>query len=109
MDHVEPFRRDRLTWLAYGMLGWFAYLQAAPGLVVPHLRHELGLSYSAGGLHVAAFACGSMIAGLVAGAAERTLRRRRLFWLAPLVMGAGAPGLVAGRVEAATVGAMVVM
>src|SRR5689334_24081960 len=62
---VEPFRRDRLTWLAYAMLGWFAYLQAAPGLIVPHLRDELHLSYSTGGLHVAAWAGGSVIAGLV--------------------------------------------
>ena len=26
------FSRDRLTWVAYGLLAWFAYLQAAPGL-----------------------------------------------------------------------------
>ena len=41
------------------MIAWFAYLQATPGLVVPHLRDELGLSYLVGGLHVAAFAAGS--------------------------------------------------
>jgi hypothetical protein len=41
------------------MLAWFAYLQAAPGLVVVHLRDELGLSYAVGGLHVAAFAAGA--------------------------------------------------
>ena len=62
---MEPFRRDRLTWVAYGMLAWFAYLQAAPGLVVPHLRDELHLSYSTGGLHVAAWAGGSVLAGLI--------------------------------------------
>ena len=39
------FHRDRLTWVAYGLLAWFAYLQAAPGLVIAHLRDELGLSY----------------------------------------------------------------
>ena len=61
--HAREFRRDRLTWVAYGMLAWFAYLQAAPGLVVAHLRDELGLSYAVGGLHVAAFAAGSMVAG----------------------------------------------
>src|SRR5829696_1451167 len=51
------FRRDRLTWLAYVVLAWFAHLQAAPGLVITHLRDELDLSYSTGGLHVAAFRC----------------------------------------------------
>ena len=63
---IEPateFQRDRLTWTAYLMLAWFAYLQAAPGLVIAHLRDELDLSYSTGGLHVAAFAAGSLVAG----------------------------------------------
>ncbi len=59
---TQVFTRDRVTWVMYVVLGWFAYLQAAPGLVVPHLRDELDLSYSTGGLHVAAFAAGSMAA-----------------------------------------------
>ena len=64
-DGPRPeFRRDRLTWVAYVMLAWFAYLQAAPGLVIGHLRDELDLSYSVGGLHVAAFAAGAMVAGV---------------------------------------------
>src|SRR5919107_6354106 len=70
------FRRDRLTWIAYGMLAWFAYLQAAPGLVIAHLRDELDLSYSAGGLHVAAFAAGSIVAGVGAARLERVIGRR---------------------------------
>lgn len=40
----RAFRRDRLTWVAYVVLAWFAYLQAAPGLVIVHLREELKLS-----------------------------------------------------------------
>ena len=103
------FRRDRLTWVAYVMLAWFAYLQAAPGLVIVHLRDELDLSYSAGGLHVAAFAAGSMVAGRVAARLERTLGRRTLFWSAAALMGAGAIGLTAGRVAAVTVGSVLVM
>jgi fucose permease len=110
---VEPpgteFRRDRLTWVAYLMLAWFAYLQAAPGLVIVHLRDELGLSYSTGGLHVAAFAAGSMVAGLVSPALERAIGRRGLFWSAAAVMGAGAAGLTAGRVVGVTVGSVFVM
>ena len=76
--HDTEFRRDRLTWVGYVMLAWFAYLQAAPGLVVPHLRDELGLSYAVGGLHVAAFAAGSMLAGGIvrdAGARARAADR----------------------------------
>ena len=64
------FQRDRLTWVAYVMLAWFAYLQASPGVVVPHLRDELDLSYSVGGLHLAAFAAGSMVAGLASSRFE---------------------------------------
>ena len=103
------FRRDRLTWVAYVVLAWFAYLQAAPGLVIPHLRDELDLSYSVGGLHVAAFAAGSIVAGLVAARLERGLGRRALLWSGAAVMAAGAVGLTAGNIAAATVGSVLVM
>src|SRR3954449_2156661 len=103
------FRRDRLTWMAYLVLAWFAYLQAAPGLVIVHLRDELDLSYSVGGLHVTAFAAGSMVAGVVSARLERALGRRGLFWSAAALMGAGAIGLTAGRIAEATVGSLLVM
>ena len=103
------FRRDRLTWIAYVLLAWFAYLQAAPGLVIAHLRDELDLSYTTGGLHVAAFAAGSLVAGLISARLERALGRRRLFWSAAGLMGAGTIGLAAGRVAAVTVGSVLVM
>ena len=89
------FRRDRLTWLAYLALAWFAYLQGAPGVVMPHLRDELHLSYAAGGLHVAAFATGSTVAGLISSRLERRLGRARLFWSAAALLGVGAIGLTA--------------
>jgi predicted MFS family arabinose efflux permease len=103
------FHRDRLTWLAYALLAWFAYLQAAPGLLIGHLRDELHLSYSIGGLHVAAFAAGSMIAGVSSARLERVLGRRLLLWSAAAVMGAGAIGLTAGRIAEVTVGSVLVM
>jgi MFS family permease len=103
------FRRDRLTWVAYVMLGWFAYLQAAPGLVIVHLRDELDLSYSTGGLHIAAFAAGSLLAGVISAQLERRLGRRTLFWSAAALMGVGTIGLTAGRVAAVTVGSVLVM
>jgi MFS family permease len=103
------FRRDRLTWIAYVVLAWFAYLQAAPGLVIVHLRDELDLSYATGGLHVAAFAAGSTVAGVISARLERALGRRTLFWSAAALMGAGAIGLTAGRIAAMTVGSVLVM
>src|SRR3954469_18683848 len=99
---TTEFRRDRLTWVAYALLAWFAYLQAAPGLVIAHLRDELHLSYSVGGLVVAAFATGSLVAGLVAPRLERVVGRRRLLWSGAAVMGAGAIGLTAGRLVVLT-------
>src|SRR5215213_11756027 len=110
--HSTPdgeFRRDRLTWVAYIVLAWFAYLQAAPGLVIGHLRDELDLSYSAGGLHVAAFAAGSLIAGVIGARLERAVGRRALFWAAAAVMGAGAAGLTLGHIAELTVGSVLVM
>src|SRR5215217_3770484 len=105
----ETFRRDRLTWIAYVMLAWFAYLQAAPGLVIVHLRNELDLSYSTGGLHVAAFAAGSMIAGVISARLEGGLGRRRLFWSSAALMGVGVIGLTAGSIAEVTVGSVLVM
>jgi MFS family permease len=103
------FRRDRLTWVAYVVLAWFAYLQAAPGLVIAHLRDELDLSYSVGGLHVAAFAAGSLVAGVIAERLEGLLGRRTLFWSSAAVMSVGAVGLTAGQVASVTVGSVFVM
>ena len=103
------FRRDRLTWTAYLLLAWFAYLQAAPGLVIVHLRDELDLSYSTGGLHVAAFAAGSTVAGVISARLERALGRRALLWSAAALMGAGAIGLTVGRIAEVTVGSVLVM
>ena len=94
--------------MAYAMLAWFAYLQAAPGLVVPHLRDELDIGYGIGGLHVAAFATGSLLAGLVAGALERKYGRRALLWGSAAVLAVGTIGLTLGRVPALTVGALLV-
>jgi MFS family permease len=104
-----PFRRDRLTWIAYALSAWFAYLQAAPALLNAHLREELDLSYSTGGLHVAAFAAGCMVAGGISARLERALGRRALLWWAAALMGAGAIGLTAGRVAELTVGSVLVM
>jgi MFS family permease len=103
------FRRDRLTWLAYLVLAWFAYLQAAPGLVLPHLREELQLSYGTGGLLVGAFAAGSMAAGVLAARLERALGRGRLLWSATAVLALGTVGLTLARVAVLTVGSTLVM
>ncbi len=102
------FRRDQVTWLGYALLAWFAYLQAAPGLVVPFLRDELDIGYTTGGLHVAAFATGSILAGLTATRIEAAFGRRALLWGSAATMALGVAGLTAGQVAAATVGSLLV-
>src|SRR3954452_15636271 len=101
--------RDRLTWVAYALLGWFAFLQAAPGQVVPHLRDELGLSYAVGGLHVAAFAGGSVLSGLLFSRWETRLGRREVLWGGATVLGVGTAGLTVGTAVPVTVGSILVM
>jgi fucose permease len=103
------FDRDRLTWLVYVLAAWYAYLQASPGLVVPHLRDEFGLSYSAGGLHVAAFAAGSMLGGLSSARLETGLGRRTLLWSATALMAAGVIALTAGSSPEITAASILVM
>ena len=106
---MEGFHRDRLTWLLYAMLAWFAYLQAVPGLVVPRLRDELGFSYSVGGLHVAAFAAGSAVAGILSPRLERAVGRSVLLWSAAAVMATGAALLTLAGAVPATIGSIALM
>ncbi len=104
-----PFVRDRFTWLAYFMLGYFAYLQAAVGPIMPFLRDELALSYTLAGLHITVMAIGMILAGLSAAAAAARWGRGLLFWGGGAGMLAGAILLAAGRTPAVTLAGMFVM
>ncbi len=106
---MPTFVRDSLTRVGYVMIAWFAYLQASPGLVVPHLRDELGLSYLVGGLHVAAFSAGAMLAGAGSSWLERALGRNRLLWSGAAVLSAGAIALTAGHTVEQTITATLLM
>ena len=107
-NHME-YRRDRLTWTAYAMLAWFAYLQAAPGLVVPHLRDELGLGYRPAG-------CTSPRSRPAASSPASPPPRSsahsggaRCSGAPSALLAAGAVALTLGHVIAATLGALLVM
>ncbi|MBN1200271.1 MAG: MFS transporter [Anaerolineae bacterium] len=98
-----PFVRDRFTWLAYGLLGYFAYLEAVLGPVLPFLRDELGLNYTVGGLHFSALALGMVISGLLA---ERLVERRGrygIFWAGGGGMAVGALLVAVGPHPAVTI------
>ena len=75
-----PFVRARLTWLAYIMLAYIAFVQSTFGPVMPFLRSELHLSYTAGGLLPAATAGGLILSGILGGWLARTWGRRLVFW-----------------------------
>ncbi len=106
---MNTFRRDRYTWLAYLLLGYFAYLQASLGPLMPFVRSELNLSYTVGGLHLSAFAAGMIGAGLLAAPLARRFGRRVLLWGGAAGMGIGALLLIGGAHVVATIGAAFVM
>lgn len=103
------FRRDRFTWLAYFMLGYFAYLQAGLGPMMPFLIDELALSYTVAGLHMTAFALGMVLGGVGGVWATARFGRRALFWGGGGGMAAGAILLAAGRHEWVTIAGVLVM
>jgi MFS family permease len=61
-----PFHRDRFTWVAYGALLAFGFLNAVLGPILPYLRAVENISYLVGGLHQFAYAMGGGVAGLLA-------------------------------------------
>ncbi len=79
-----PYRRDARTLAAFGLLLGLGLLQATLGVVLPYLRDELDLDYTAASLHVTAFAVGGFVAGLSGAAVAARVGRR---WL--VVAGAG--------------------
>jgi MFS family permease len=103
------FVRVRFTWLAYLMLAYYAYLQAALGPLMPFLRAERGLSYTVGGLHFSALALGMILAGLTADRIVDRSGRYVVFWTGGVGMAAGALWLILGRTPVLTIGAALLM
>ena len=66
-NHSAPqrFVRVRLTWASYWMFGYFAFLEAVLGPLMPFIRGDLHLSYLLASLHFSAFALGAMAMGTV--------------------------------------------
>ena len=88
------FTRDRLTWLAYLMLAYYAYVPGIFGPVMPFLRSELNLSYTLGGLHLTAFSAGMILTGLFGSALSRRWGRGAVLW-------GGAVGIALGGISMA--------
>lgn len=103
------FVRDHFTWLAYLVLAFYAFVQAALGPLMPFLRPELGLSYTLAGLHVSAFAAGMIVAGLTADRVAHRFGRRRTLWAGVVGMAAGVLLLVLGANPVVTIAATLAM
>jgi MFS family permease len=101
-----PFTRDRFTWLAYLLLGYYAYYLNAPGVAMPLLRADLNLNYTLGGLHVSAVAMGMVVAGLITAPVLLRVGRRTVIWGGSAGMTAGALLFAIGRHPAITLPAI---
>lgn len=109
MISVAAFARDRFTWLAYGMLAYYAYMQAVLGPLIPFLRADLALSYTVAGLHLSAFAVGMMLAGILADRLTGRWGRRWVLWTGAIGMAIGALLLGWGSHAAVTIAAALLM
>ena len=69
------YRRDRTTWVAFGALLAFGFVNAVLGPALPYLRAVEHISYLAGALHQAAYAIGGGVAGLLAARDGRSIGR----------------------------------
>jgi predicted MFS family arabinose efflux permease len=84
------FVRERLTWLSYWMLGYYAFLEAVLGPLMPFMRGDLRMSYSLASLHFSAFALGAIVIGALADHITLRSGRRTAFWGGGIGMAAGA-------------------
>jgi fucose permease len=89
--------RTAFTYLAYINLGFFAYLLAVFGPIMPFLQDELKINYSIAGLHVSALALGMSLAGTLGERISARFGRPMTFWLGGGGMCLGALCLVFGQ------------
>jgi MFS family permease len=82
--------RDRFTWLAYLLLGLFAFFSNSLGPAMPFLKDELQLSYTLSSLHFSAFAAGILLIGFCGPLFITHSRRLSILWLGAAGMSAGA-------------------
>jgi fucose permease len=104
----DRFERTPSTWLAYLLVGYFMYVQASLGPILPFLREDLSLGYGAAGLHFGAFALGVLFTGLLGDRPARLLGRRTTLWGGAAGMAAEAGALAAANSAAASLSATLI-
>ena len=90
LSSIQPFVRDRLTWLAYAMLAYIGFTQSMLGPLMPVLRNELHLNYTLGGSLPAALATGLILTGIAGDWLARHWSRSAVFWSGSIGMMTGA-------------------
>jgi predicted MFS family arabinose efflux permease len=98
--------RDRFTWLAYGLIAYYAFLEGGISSVMNFLSVELDLSYTLRAAHLSAFAFGLLLASLLTDRAVARFGRRAVFWSSGAGMAVCAVLLTLGRTAPLTLAAL---
>jgi fucose permease len=103
------FARDSATWMTYGLVGFFAFMETVLGPIMPFLRRELDLGYAAASLHFGAFALGAVLLGFFGDRIVGRWGRRASLWGGAFGMAAGALLLISSPIAWGTVPATFAM
>jgi fucose permease len=103
------FARDSTTWMTYGLVGFFAFMETVLGPIMPFLRRELDLGYAAASLHFSAFALGAVLLGFFGDRIVGRWGRRAALWGGAFGVAAGAIFLIFSPSAWGTVPATFVM
>ena len=103
------FARDPITWTAYGLVGYFAFMETVLGPAMPFLRGELELGYAAASLHFSAFALGAVLLGFFGDRIVGRWGRHAGLWGGAAGMAAGAMLLISSPAVWGTVPATFTM
>ena len=90
----DAFARDPATWMTYGLVGYFAFMETVLGPIMPFLKTELGLDYTTASLHFSAFALGAVLLGLFGDRLSGRWGRLASLWGGALAMTVGAVVLI---------------
>jgi len=95
--------------MTYGLVGFFAFMETVLGPIMPFLRRELNLGYTAASLHFSAFALGAVLLGFFGDRIVGRWGRRAALWGGAFGMAAGAVFLISSASIMGTVPAAFAM
>lgn len=77
---MQPFKRTRVTWMAYFFMIFFGLGISLMGPIVPFIGERLGLTYGQMGLHFTLLAAGNFSTGLTGEWVAERIGNRRAAW-----------------------------